>query len=1006
MEFHPNIKCYSDNSQKYFYPTKTSEQSLLAKDKPYPCEALNLYEILERCKKYANIKKEYRPTIQMFNLDYFAKQANAEIKNWNGCIFIDFDLQNSKLLNKAVEKNPEAFDLFSNKIWEMCIDMFNDNFLFFEKSSSGGIHLIFYYDVEKTLENRDIVAEYTKNIILGSVENYILKGKDILLESDSNGSKAVFDPIYKRPFQRCYVTGLEASINEECTGFFDTSNAQSLINKVKAGKVIYELNRISDIKTTYHDITYKPVNEKFEVSHNERFSDYAALIELYKAKEVADQVWAQLVRKNIIPDKGDTIEYLISQPTREHWYKYNRNPQRLKRYGFNYSYTNQIKTDYSTTGKGHEIKTYLSEEYMDLIHETMEHNNVLTIVGNTGIGKTETIKKLLLETNGVVLVPFNSLRNMYIIKEDFVDYNAQSMGLLFEDEFYKSRDLVNIIGENIDKNGNITYTKYNKELANCMVYDQLMNIKDEELYGKTIFIDESHILFIQQDFRTKLVKVIQKLNRIKEHCKIVLISATPLKELEILGSSEILYFWKTRPIINTKIVKVSNAKYYMMKWLDEFKKSENYNRIILFSDISARALYDNARLNEGVDVDKNISILHTYFWEKGNPENKCEQIITSETLDTKIVIGTSLVYNGLNFQNKGEHNLVIIDFIEGKDNVWKIIQAAGRLRNSTCDLIILYQPAKPSKISQLEKLGQERLLADKMSEIDLPKGVFKVNTKLTEEDYYEALEDLIKFTQEFSNIDVVTHTLDDWGYFNWEIVDKEDIKVSSITNELRRKINGMIIDLFVNSNSNEIEQKIKEKCKEDFIGVDYFKSEIGRLRRFLDRWDINIKYFGSLLKVGAKSTGSIINDLDNIFKLSLINRIEWEKICREIKSNWKDLDEILVKRQFSEINKANEIIGLYSDKIIDCKLLKAVKGNESFCKYGIVKKYGEECYKKAVKINDERSKAGSKKGKNEKKIQDIETGIVYNSINDAVEQTGKGRATISRWLKGGKFIYL
>ena len=32
--------------------------------------------------------------------------------------------------------------------------------------------------------------------------------------------------------------------------------------------------------------------------------------------------------------------------------------------------------------------------------------------------------------------------------------------------------------------------------------------------------------------------------------------------------------------------------------------------------------------------------------------------------------------------------------------------------------------------------------------------------------------------------------------------------------------------------------------------------------------------------------------------------------------------------------------------------------------------------------------------------------MYYNCINDAVEQTGKGRATINRWLKSGKFVYL
>ena len=68
--------------------------------------------------------------------------------------------------------------------------------------------------------------------------------------------------------------------------------------------------------------------------------------------------------------------------------------------------------------------------------------------------------------------------------------------------------------------------------------------------------------------------------------------------------------------------------------------------------------------------------------------------------------------------------------------------------------------------------------------------------------------------------------------------------------------------------------------------------------------------------------------------------------------------------------------------------------------------YNYDCKQISEKRAKVGSKGGEKKGKNEKKIQDIETGIVYNSINEAVEQTGKGRATISRWLKNGKFIYL
>jgi hypothetical protein len=186
---------------------------------------------------------------------------------------------------------------------------------------------------------------------------------------------------------------------------------------------------------------------------------------------------------------------------------------------------------------------------------------------------------------------------------------------------------------------------------------------------------------------------------------------------------------------------------------------------MIYSDLSARALYDNARLLEGKNADKTISILHRDFWNKDDENNRMNQILKNELVDTKIVIGTSFVYNGINFQNKGEHNLVIIDFIEGADLDWKIIQAAGRLRNSTCDLIILYQPRKTDD-NRLLKLHEGAELANRMKGIDLPKGLFNVNGLLSNDDYVKAMENIIEYKMANSNLETLKQTLDDWGYFN------------------------------------------------------------------------------------------------------------------------------------------------------------------------------------------------------------------------------------------------
>jgi hypothetical protein len=154
------------------------------------------------------------------------------------------------------------------------------------------------------------------------------------------------------------------------------------------------------------------------------------------------------------------------------------------------------------------------------------------------------------------------------------------------------------------------------------------------------------------------------------------------------------------------------------------------------------------------------------------------------------------------------------------------------------------------------------------------------------------------------------------------------------------------------------------------------------------------------------------SDLKQIFRYIATDDNDWDRICDEVKKSWKE-NTLIAKQQNKEIKKINQIRNQYKKLVCDCPLLKLIRTEEDIlktCKIKVMEEYFKNESERLEKINIKRidagSKGGCKKGKNEKKVKDIRTCIVYNSINEAVEQTGKGRATISRWLKNGNFIYV
>jgi hypothetical protein len=375
------------------------------------------------------------------------------------------------------------------------------------------------------------------------------------------------------------------------------------------------------------------------------------------------------------------------------------------------------------------------------------------------------------------------------------------------------------------------------------------------------------------------------------------------------------------------------------------------------------------------------------------------QILKNELVDTKIVIGTSFVYNGINFKNKGEHNLVIIDFIEGADLDWKIIQAAGRLRNSTCDLIILYQPRK-SDDNRLLKLHEGAELANRMKGIDLPKGLFNVNGLLSNDDYVKAMENIIEYKMANSNLETLKQTLDDWGYFNiTDEIDNTGEEGNKIENKLKHKINEKFIEVILNNPRKEVMDKLIEESKKDFEGVEYFADILRCLRKILNKYNLSIEYFVSFARANM-DTLKTAQELDKIFNKIVLDEREWGELVGAVKANWNKgniFDKGIQTQQQREIDKTDEYREQYKDKLIKCPLIDAIYNKETdfkYCKYGVLKSYLQN------EIKRKNEKAEINKNKRLNKGKEITyKGITYNNISEAMEQTGKSKQAIYQWIK-------
>ena len=621
------------------------------------------------------------------------------------------------------------------------------------------------------------------------------------------------------------------------------------------------------------------------------------------------------------------------------------------------------------SAEGYEVKTYLSEEYEDLILSKIEEHKVYTNRGDTGLGKTVCFSGINKKLKGIMLVPYLNMRKLY-----------------------EENGIKIIEKDNQDE--------YDRDEACVMVYDRYALLKDEQVMGKIVFIDESHVLFGERQFRKRLIEVIEKIKRCAS--KVVIISATPLYETKLLGSEEEIVFTKAKKYVDLywkDVRNINECKVLVDKVIDDNIKNKNYDLVCLFSNRCVRYVYDNLLVRYGRSVHNKVNVFHRDYEDLGD----IDRVMNSEILDKRINIGTSLIYNGLNFNNVEKNILVIIQWEKYSTSAADIIQCVGRFRK--CGVKVLVIAVDKEK----EDYESNKLNSEILSKLNLDHKIFSYN-----EDYVtiaEVVDELYNFRMNECIKEKVLEELGKVGYIRIKEFDSnlpEDIGVRK--NLLKQKI-----DVIIKKEFNGIELSKKEKeLKKD--GMKYYSNEMNTIDEFLWKYKMSkedllnlnsSQMIDSENNVKYVSLEQTIKYLNRIIISSLDDDIYWNNVEEELKKEWKIINnEKIVKKQGSELKKAKDLNKKYRKYFIDYEL-------DSILEQNCIKNLVSDLIIENKNSNEEKSnkrKIASKKKEKEVIIDKnmpgslvnkykLSYGKTFNSSKELATYCNVSNMLVSKWYR-------
>lgn len=495
-------------------------------DLPVKMKVMSIHDSIKFIAEHPGTDKKSRNALMRIISDRFALKDRVGIDKWNGIIYTDLDMIHSLMFCKLnAEKTKLLYEQLDYALQNIC----PNNYLYIEHSSSGiGIHCMFYFDCKKTQANYDKFCQYIYDVFRYKVDDYIKDFSSIFTDTDGN---KVFDDVYKRPYQKLYITTKDYILHD-CSGYCDDIEVNIVEKEIE--KEINEEK--TEISRGSFNVKYIRKKKKWDTDYYQRLYILTALKKYVGDKDKVRKLWYAFCEdislyKNYTTQKFKNMLDL-------NWNKIKADTGHigiLKKYGFN--------IDESELHMFLNDDEYISDVVNDILKFCVNGLNILN--SGTGTGKTEVWKKWWMDVINdimklgnhkpiLIVEPMNSIINTKYDPEIF-EIITGSKRITF------------------DGNCKCYITNYNHLIK--QTFDGSQPRDDiEEFFGQFEFviIDESHIM-LKDTFRSDiLIPFLQTLNKIT-NTKVILQTATPFFEKSILNIKKQITIHKKEKS-NTKII--------------------------------------------------------------------------------------------------------------------------------------------------------------------------------------------------------------------------------------------------------------------------------------------------------------------------------------------------------------------------------------------------------------------------------------------------------------------
>lgn len=679
-------RCWSAENRNFFISDHIRSQIWERENVPLTTRVITLKEAIDIIKYNPGDCKAHRNAFFKFNVNHVPLKEFTDFSTWSGLLYIDLDFDKDP---KVVDLNDSQRTALYKQLDFALKELLPNNYCYMEHSSSKiGIHIIFFFDCEKTRKNYDLYAKYIYNLFRYEIDNYIENFSHIFIDPiclKSNGKSIIFDDVYQRPYQKFYMTAIDY-IYYEVNG--DISSIDLTFEDVDVEIEEKSIKNDNNNSDSHVDVKFITSRKKYILDHNDRLYVLTALKRYVGDKPTAYKLWYDFCLQISLYKSYKTKDFV--NMFEKLWDKIDESTGHLnilRKYGF----TIDDRKNHIDLGEG-----YLGDK-RELILSLLQ-NGINFLQAPTGGGKTRfwtdyniDLLKDVLNLNKPILIvePLNSIIN--------TKYDDTVITVTGSKKFPKT-----LVGYGM------YVTNYNKLLKKGVGDTWGMREDIDEFLSQfeLIVLDESHIL-IKDSFRCNvLIPFVNSIKKAAEHSKIILQTATPMNEDQLFFINNYIICHKTSNVI---------TKWIYRRCIDDKFEISQITCLVNYYVHNGRKVYvywNNASLSQlnafkatYTDTEK-VAIFH----KRNTGEESMERIAKYHRLKYKgyednyeYDVLLSSVYFGVGNDLDDETDAAVI--IIGNNTWQEDIQAVGRWRNSKdveiCQIIL------PNEYEFIENTAKE-----------------------------------------------------------------------------------------------------------------------------------------------------------------------------------------------------------------------------------------------------------------------------------------------------------